>query len=501
MRTTHRSRGSALALVVISALVLIILTGAAYTYLRSSGRSQTWARERIQVRLTAESGVNLAIHMIMGGADVPQGTEPQWFLGGEGNDWYDLPEPLGVAKVAVDPNDLNDRVLSSNAYEVRSLGRIAGITGTGGLLTYGLRTAVMPENVARFSVFMDNPSTSGYYGDGYKFDGPFYANGPVCVYSSSSGNTNDPFFYSFTNTAPYYLYGTSGFSSVQATSPEIGNLQMQPINRHRMGIPWFELNAEPIPFGSDELDWTSVRTAAQTGGLYLSGDSVANNMRILIRRDTLMVRLNSSSPVVKYALSEYTKNAVWLALGPNDNVYIRSYGMLQEDGLSIPLSIGTMGNIGLAGNLFYQNNDPLDPDNDIMLGLMSVNGDILIAHPRNHLNWTLGFSISTNQSIEVDAVLLALDGELKSQILPGTYNQNGYYYPSPGGELTIVGGYMIQEEGYTSTSTTGHDIQVYFDTRLMTMHPPYFPNNGRWHTLYWTEDPALNDSLIMFNNY
>ena len=60
---------------------------------------------------------------------------------------------------------------------------------------------------------------------------------------------------------------------------------------------------------------------------------------------------------------------------------------------------------------------------------------------------------------------------------------------------------MIQEEGYTSTNSTGHDIQVYFDTRLMTMHPPYFPNNGRWHTLYWTEDPALNDSLIMFNNY
>ena len=80
MKAIGKTKGSALMLVVISALFLIILTGAAYTYLRSSGDTQRWSRDRIQVKLTAESGANLAVHMIMGGEDIPQGKEPEWFL-------------------------------------------------------------------------------------------------------------------------------------------------------------------------------------------------------------------------------------------------------------------------------------------------------------------------------------------------------------------------------------------------------------------------------------
>ncbi|MFO7626387.1 MAG: hypothetical protein R6V62_03935 [Candidatus Fermentibacteraceae bacterium] len=498
MKRTRKTAGSALILVMISGIFLIILVGAAYTYFKTSGDTQAWAVEKIQARYAAESGANLAVHMIMGGADVPQGGEPDWFMGGEFS-WFTLPDPLGEVKVVVDPNNNNDQVSVANAYEVRSVGRVSG---HGGYFSYGVRTAMMPENVARFSVFMDDPSTDGYYGDGYKFDGPFYANGPVCVYSSSIGTTNDPFFYSFTNTASYYIYGQSG-AGVHATTPQIGNLQMQPYNRLRMGAPWFELNAEPIPFGSGELEWTSVRNAAQSGGLYLTGTDVGNDMRILIRHDTLMVRLSAAAPVVKYPMAGYDKLAVWLDLVPGQTVYLRSYGILEEDGLSIPLSIGTLGNIALAGNLYYQNSDPLDPNNEIMLGLMSVNGNLLIAHPRNNVNWDQGFSVSTNQSIEVDAVLLSLDGVLQSQIKTGPFDSRGFLFPSPGGDLTIVGGYMIQEEGFTSTTTTGHDIQVFFDPRLMTMHPPYFPNNGRWHTLYWEQDPELrpNSEVMLFDRW
>jgi len=60
-----------------------------------------------------------------------------------------------------------------------------------------------------------------------------------------------------------------------------------------------------------------------------------------------------------------------------------------------------------------------------------------------------------------------------------------------------MGGYMVQTEGYTGTGSAGYDMQVYFDPRLMTMHPPFFPNNGRWHVLYWTEESnmEINDMI------
>ncbi len=478
-------------LVVISALFLIILTGAAYTYLRSSGRTQLWSRDRIQVKLTAESGVNLAVHMIMGGADIPQGDDPEWFLG-DGMAWFQLPPPLGEAMVVVDPFWSNDQVLSANAYEVRAIGRIGT---TEGPLTFAMATGVMPENVARFSVFMDDPDVMGYYGDGYKFDGPFYANGPVWIYSTSAGYSNDPYFYSLTLTSSYYLAQST---KLQATQPEVlgggGNLRLQPYNRMLMGAPYFELNADPIPFGSDELDWTSVYNAATSGGLVLSGAQVVNRMRMMIRNDTLIVKLSEATPATRYFLGDLTKPVVWVDIAPNEDFYLRSFGNMRVDGLSIPLTIGTRGNVVVSGNILYQNNDVQDPNNRIILGLLSVNGNILISRcqgaPGFPGNWGEGFSIETHLNVESDAVLLALDGVIRAQ---------DYLYPLTKAVFLVLGGYMVQSEGYTGTNTRGYDMQVHFDPRLMTMHPPYFPNNGRWHVLYWSEEPNLNLGNIWHN--
>ena len=494
MKAAGRKKGSALMLVIISALFLIILTGAAYTYLRSSGDTQRWSRDRIQVKLTAESGANLAVHMIMGGEDIPQGKVPEWFLGNNLT-WFQLPDPLGEVVVAVDPNNRNDQVLSANSYEVRSMGRV---NTTDGPLTFGMTTGVMPENVARFSVFMDSPDVSGYYGDGYKFDGPFYANGPVWIYSRSLGFNNDPYFYSLTLTSPYYLAQST---KVQATQPAVsgggGNLRLQPYDRMLMGAPYFELNAEPIPFGSDELDWTSVRNAAQNGGLVLSGTQVANRMRMMIRNDTLMVKLTEFGPVTKYWLDTLTNPVVWIempALG--QDIYLRSYGNMRVDGLSMPLTIGTRGNIVMSGNMLYQNDDPLDPNNDTMLGLMTVNGNLLIARCQTAQgfpgHWPDGFAIETHMNVEYNAVLLALDGVIQAQ---------DWRYPDPFRTFLVMGGYMVQTEGYTGTGSAGYDMQVHFDPRLMTMHPPFFPNNGRWHVLWWAEKPLMGIDDMMANDY
>lgn len=499
MKRMKATRGSALMLVVVSALFLIILTGAAYTYLRSSGDTQQWTRERIQAKLTAESGANLAIHMILGGASIPHGIHPQWFLG-TGSMWYQLPEPLGEAVVVVDPFNENVNVLVANAYEIRSLGRVSG---TEGLRTFGFATGIMPENVARFSVFQHNPGNNVFIGDGFVFDGPYYANGPVRIFSESPTHENDPFFYSFTTTAPYYLYGTNNTPNPpQVTTPEYGNLQIQPINRHLMGEPWFVLNAEPIPFGSDELNWQSARNAAINGGLYLAGTQQRHNMRMVIRHDTLMVQLGPGELVTPYILSSYSNPVVWIENNPNDNVYLKGYSNLTVDGLSMAVTVGTRGNLAVAGSILYQNDDPMDPDNDIILGFMAVNGSNYIADPQTvNTGWDPRFAVATNGDLEVHAVMLSLDGEFVAErwVTHGALNA-----PNPIRSMFLLGGFMYQRKGPTAQGWLGgawwgHDVQIYFDPRLMTMHPPYFPSNGRWHTLYWEEVPDMNTYNIMLD--
>ncbi len=483
-------------LVVIASLLLIALTGAAYTYMRSSGSTYQWTKEQIQAKLTAESGAHLAIHMILGGADIPQGTSPEWFLGDK-DSWYQLPDPLGEVVVSVDPNDANDEVLSANAYEIRSMGRI---TALGGVRTFGFVTGMMPENMSRFSVFQHNPGDNVYIGDGFVFDGPYYANGSVRIWSESATHTNDPYFYSFTTTAPYFLYGTnSTLNPPQVSTPEYGNLQIQPINRHLMGEPWFTLNADPIPYGSGELNWESAMNAALSGGIMLdyANNTARNGMRMVLRQDTLMVQLAPLGAVTNYYLGDLSKPVIWVRTQYNtDTIYLKGYSNLRNDGLNMALTMGTNCNFALAGSILYEDGNPQNPDNKVILGLLAVYGNMLIARPSSiNTNWDPRFYISTIGDIEVNAVVVSLDGMFQAELQPVTE-------PTPRRSMFLLGGFMYQRKGPTARNDGtwhGHDVQIYFDPRLMTMHPPYFPNNGRWHNLYWEERPSMDLDFMMTN--
>ncbi len=498
MKRKHLSRGSALMLVVIAALLLIVLTGAAYTYIKSSGSTYQWSRERIQAKLTAESGAHLAIHMILGGADIPQGKLPEWFLGGEGT-WFDLPAPLGQVKVSVDPNEMNDQIITANAYEVRSLGKVAGVEGS---TFFGFAAGIMPENIARFSVFQHNPGDNVYIGDGFVFDGPYYANGPVRIYSESAmSNTDDPFFYSFTTTADHYLYGTNAtLDPPHVDTPQYGNLEIRPINRHLMGEPWFNLNADPIPYGSDELNWESARNAALSGGIHLQFPDIGDGTRIVLHKDTVMVQPFAGAPVQYFRIGEYANPVVWIDLPENDNtVYIKGSSSTNASGLSRALTVGTNGNLAVAGTILYQDGNPQNPDNDVLLGLLAVYGHTLIAHPNtDNTGWDTRFAVATQGDLEVDAVMVSLDGNFQAEMqLPEK--------PEPRCNMFLLGGFMYQRKGPTAYNNgykwMGHDVQIYFDPRLMTMHPPYFPNNGRWHTLFWEARPDMDERLMMANTY
>ncbi|MBD3369211.1 hypothetical protein GF402_02480 [Candidatus Fermentibacteria bacterium] len=499
-------RGSALALVVLFGLVLSVLATAVYMLFKSNAASYRWNYNKLQARYTAEAGANLSVHMIMGGSDVPQGDDAIRFLpdSGAAATWYDMPGEMGEVMVYVDPSHHNPDVSTSNAYQIRALAKRSIPSGEG---TYGMITAVVPENFARFACFLDEPNLGGYYADGYHFDGPFYANGPIWIYSVSSTSDNDPWFYSLQLTSSYYCAQSS---QAHATSPVYGNLTIQPADRMALGAPYFELNADTIPFGKNEVNWQAARDAAQSGGLYLTTSEAPDGTRFIISRDTVMWRRFDGGPIYKCWLDTLSNPVVWIENDPTDAVYLKSIpdaatsGGATQYGLDTLLTFGTRGTIYGYGPLVYKSQN-MDPEvNRAMLGLISVDGDFLMADdPEDNGmgDWGGDFEIEMPYrsggadwgNIPYHCVMMVLEGEWAAE---------KYYEPYPQVDFNILGGYIVNDEGLTGTSGgDGFNSVIYYDVRLMSMHPPYFPQTGTWHVIYWEERPGLNESIIGQNLY
>jgi len=503
--TGHGRRGSALVMAAITMTVLMILVGALFMMFQMNVASYLWTEEELQAMYTAEAGANLAGYMIVGGEDVPQGKLPVQFLPDTGSLWFELPtEDLGRVRVFVDPNDLNDMVSNANSYAVRCLGRIESGDSA---YTYGMETLFMPENFARFSCFQEHPITDGYYDDGYTFDGPFHANGPLCIWSSSATHENDPYFYSFNiarppSGEPGFYYNTPGGAYNKAYAPEVGNLQMRPIERLLIGPPYFDLNVDSIPYGPDVVAWENARHAAIEGGLYFAPPpegvgELANGTRMMLRDDTLFVKQNAFADPDTFLLGSYEQPVVWIENAGTDMVYLKGYpyGLDQEAGVNMPLTIGMNGNLCMSGPHIYANTDLLDPDNDDMLGLITVHGDFWIADdPLSGWDWPDPWTIKTDQTggFNYYAVFMALDGQMRAQN-PGM--------PPGSNDFYVVGGYIVYQEGITSSqdwlgNLFGFTIRCSYDTRLMTSHPPYFPQTGEWGVIYWRDWPELTEDML-----
>ncbi len=509
------NKGSALILVMVSAIVLSILVGALYTLFQSNASTQEWVKERIQARFTAEAGMSMSIYMIMEGADVPQGDDPIQFLP-ETGDWYDLGDEMGWVQVYVDPHNLNDEVMSANAYEVRCLSKVISEDQ---VEMYGIASLILPRNFGVYATFLNNAGT-GYFGDGYRFDGPFHSNSVVQLSSATVGRDQDPWFYSFATVEDHYLYRVpnTGITEI-ATMPQHKNLYIEPYEKMLIGEPFFELGVDEIPFGSSAVGWQGAYNAAVSGGLVLSG--LADSTRMMLLDSLLLVKENAAAPAVTYDLSTLSNAVVWIDNGTNETVYLKTEEQTpyRSHGLTLPLTIGVNGNLCVSGPILYDNIDLLDDSNKVMLGLLVKEGNFTIAVDPDMVStlndWVLPdttdktWDISTSENdylngIEVDAVVMVLDGYFQLEDISGSHYT---YWSHPAIDFEMVGGYIVNAEGVTTwvsgTDTWGYLTFVTYDPRLMTMHPPYFPNTGIWDTAYWDERPDMIDEDLPAgtNNY
>lgn len=502
----HGERGVALALVVICIFVLSILAAAVYMLSQTNITSQEWNEERLQARYTAEGGCNLAVHMIIGGASVPGGDTTRLFIPQPPDSgWYEMPgDDMGLVMVVVDPDSDNASVAEGNAYGVRALGMEQAPDAD---YTYGVETMVIPENFARFATFLNQPPLGGFYGDGYRFDGPFFANGPICMWSGSASSDDDIWFYTFELASDFYYYSTGAASNPQS-SPIYANLSVQPDERMVLGEPYWCLGVDPIPFGSGEVNWQDARDAAIAGGLYFPNGALPSGTRIIIKNDTLIVKTSSVAAEQDFYIGGLANPVVWIDNNAGDQIFIKSMPPYvsgttptSPNGLNMGLTIGTNGSIVAFGPLQYYNRDIEDPANDIMLGLLSVYGDFIIASDPDCTGspdpWPDPWKSVTNADVEYDCVVMVLEGD---------FHAVQYWLPYPAADFMIMGGYIVDTEGYTTVyygpgNFGGYLTSIFYDIRLLSMHPPFFPQTGRWDTVFWEERPDLNEENIFWNRY
>ncbi len=306
-----------------------------------------------------------------------------------------------------------------------------------------------------YGCFQSAPSTSGYYADGHCFPGPFRANGPIVIYSTTPGRDNDPYFHSLTLSSDHYLYGT-GPGGEQVTEPHWGNLWIEPYELMAQGPPWFSLGAAPLPFGADQVDWQSVRSAAFDGGLVLHvGVHVENGSRFSIRGDTLLVKVDGFGAEHSYDLSSLANPVVWVENSANDRIYIRGY---QGSPLSTPVTIGMFGHLYMSGSL--------ECSGAGMAGIISVYGDLFIADtPSGPQQGWEGYEIETTTDIDYQASLMALEGRILAENYTQPVTRVDFMYS----------GFQVEYEWYTGTTYSGFDMVNTYDERLLTQSPPFYP--------------------------
>ena len=324
------------------------------------------------------------------------------------------------------------------------------------LLVFSAAVATAQEgSYSYYNYFHNAPITDRYFTDGCHFGGPFRVNGTAIVTSSTPGRDNDPFFYSFTLSSDFFLYGTP--SGPHVSLPHHDNLWIEPYELMEQGAPRFNLGVEPLPFGASQVEWQIVRSAAINYGLYLTSSEVPDGSRILLEDGQLTVKTSESSQPVVYSFSTLSEPVIWIENPATDIIYLK--GDPDSQGFSEELIIGTQGDIYFTGPLEYNG------ETAGMLGLISIHGDGVIADKPNN-DWDAPFDIETTESFVYSASILLLEGSLKAE---------DYTQPVPQVDFTLYGGIQMQEEGYTGTITSGFYLIYDYDERLLTENPPWYP--------------------------
>jgi hypothetical protein len=221
-------------------------------------------------------------------------------------------------------------------------------------------------------------------------------------------------------------------------------------------------------------DFTPLKNAALSGGMYLHGKDVTITFDSL---DTGYLTIKEGTAAAQRVLiSAYAPNGAIII--DSANLHIKGVFKGQLTIAVQSRGVSGKGDIILDSSLVYSRNPNNHPGSPDILGLCAEN-DIIIADNAN--NNTVG-----DLGIDIQAALFSL----KAGLTVENYNSGGRK-----GTIRLVGGISQNQRGAVGNLATdgsgslanGYYKNYRYDDRLMNQSPPYFPTTGSYEILSWYE--------------
>jgi hypothetical protein len=244
-----------------------------------------------------------------------------------------------------------------------------------------------------------------------------------------------------------------------------------------------------VDFSSLNLDFNTMRTVAQNSGLYLPQSNALGYHIVFQSNGSYVVRrVNNATSRRGWSVERGCEN---LSQDITNETTIGTYTIAQkpiifaEDHLWVngvvngkatvvaarfPLNVNYM-NIWIPGNLTY-----ISKDGHSNLGLFAQN-DIY-------------FGLNIPDNFEINAALLASSGK----IIRHNYNYSGCssFSNAVRDNLTIYGSVISNKKSYWNYGTqpvSGFETRsIIYDSNLYFEAPPYFPTQGEYEFISWTEE-------------
>jgi hypothetical protein len=326
-----------------------------------------------------------------------------------------------------------------DAYDIVSTGVMDGVTRQ-------VKATVVAETFAMYQWFIGSVGGGfSWFRSGERFEGPVHVNGTL-------GIDGDPWFGGLVRAG-------GGYTEKLGSNPTF--------------VRGYELNVDQIDLPTRTYVLSTVRAQADAAG-FRPGKLGPN-------KAYWVVELEGDS----FSCEGFDKNGNPIGLGYTD-VPLSSYNgaFWFDDDIRIQgtldgaLTIGVDGNIEIWGDILYADSSPgsgPNPGCDDILGLIatgSSEGNIIVAYTPD------------NQSdCEVHGVMMALQNTIMAE--------DYQHYPLRG-DFIIYGGLIATKAIHLAEYSgdlivSGYSRDYHYDSRVITLPPPFFPFASNFAVVTWEE--------------
>ncbi len=436
---SKNKKASALILALMVIAALLIYVGAFITISINQSLSTDIFKRRQKAFNLAEAGLDHALYWLRAQPSPPT---------------YDATDPWGGVQ-SLDGGTYSVFINDQGPIATNPLVRKYKVTSTG---TYGNFHRVMSNyiKVNNFAAYLWWTNSETFDGTNVWFWTQDHLNG-VTHTNTHFNIYGYPVFEEQARSVDPYLYFYNGDPNHHITSYDV---PQHPLYTD-YDVPVFNgginLGAQYIPIPGTAL---SLRSAASSGGLYLSGNSTV----VFNSNGTIRVTNGNKSGC---------RNGCTLSVPANGALFVNNGTLTISGTVNARMTVGAQYDVIINNNVVYADDPRVNPASNDALGIISES-DVVIND-----------NIS-GPDLEIDAAIMALN---KSFML------NNWSTTSPKGTLTVYGG-IIQKErgpvgtfnGYTGQKLSGYSKNYTHDPRFSANPPPFMPNTGDYDTLSWEED-------------